>query len=187
MSAPLTTTAELSWRWEALHDARTCTTEDDMLRELFGQRGEKHRTQRPWLRVDIVLCAALPWGKALPMPSPTVMRDWFEGTTARLEPIVPEERVRVPRGKNKLPELAWAGEPGIEATCTPDGYLELTAIELSAWQAIHPPRTWSDPDRRGDSAPHAELRAMFERARAALLAFAETVDHLQPRARGGRR
>lgn len=98
-----------------------------------------------------------------------------------VEPLVPEKRVRTPKGKNKLPEyLAWSGSPTIQPTCRPDGTLDLAAVELSAWQAVHVPRVWSDPER-GDPAPHAELRAMFERVRAALFAFAESTDHLKPR------
>lgn len=47
LSEPFTTTAELSWRWDALHEARTRSTEEDVLRELLGQGGDKHRTARP--------------------------------------------------------------------------------------------------------------------------------------------
>jgi hypothetical protein len=78
------------------------------------------------------------------------------------------------------PQIPWRqGDPAIKTTCGDCGELKVTGIEVSAWQAIHPPRVWDDPERESDDDPADQLAAMFERVRAALHGWTEGLDHLQ--------
>jgi hypothetical protein len=157
------------------------TTEEDLLTELLGrERSYKVKTDRPWLRVDIVLRASTPYGKPLPMPSKAAWTKWVReamGRLERIEPVIPKENVREAKD-GMLEILAWRGNPEVQAVCGPDGELKLESIELSAWQAIELPRQWDNPDRKPDEHPHRQLREMFARVRSALHAWMEVMDHL---------
>jgi len=180
---PFHVTAALEFRWDALHAARTRSNEGDMLQELLGQDRRNARTERPWLRVDVTLRASTMWGKEIPLPSPAAWASWARETTLRLEkidPVVPEERVRESK-RGLLPEiLGWQSEPEAHVICGADGALRLRGVELATWQAIELPRRFDDPERRPDKAPDAQLVAMMERLKAAMGAWAETLDHLSP-------
>jgi hypothetical protein len=120
------------------------------------------------------------WGKEIPLPSPAAWASWARETTLRLEkidPVVPEERVR--ENKRGL-LLGWQSEPEAQVICGADGALRLRGVELATWQAIELPRRFDDPERRPDKAPDAQLVAMMERLKAAMGAWAETLDHLSP-------
>ncbi len=131
---------------------------------------------------DIKLHAGLPWGKGIPMPAATVWAKWSREALARLEkvePLIAEDAVReTPEGR--LAILAWQGDPEAKITCNPLGELRLESLTVRAFQSIDLPRTWDDPAREPDEAPHAQLRAMFERVRAALYAWGEVMDHFRP-------
>lgn len=177
---PFTVTAVLSWSWDALSEARTTTTEEDMLTALFGRDDvDAFETEQPWLRVDVKLHATLPWGKALPMPSQSALAAWAHEVVGRLEstePLLPDEAVEETDDGN-LAILAWQGTPEVRATCTPGGVLMLDRVVLAAWQSINPPRIWDDPDREDDD-PAEQLDALFARVRRALHVWMETLDHL---------
>jgi hypothetical protein len=171
----------LSWRWGALQTARTNTTEEDVLTEMLGRNALVGApTERPWIRVDIVLKATLPYGKPLAMPAPAAMRRWFHETMTRLEqvePLTPDEHLR---DEGRLAIVAWQeAEPGVHALCRPSGDLMLEAVELAAWQAIDVPRIVDDPDHEPDRGPDEELAALFGRTRAALSAWMQALDHLR--------
>jgi hypothetical protein len=106
-----------------------------------------------------------------PMGSETTLR------LERIDPIVPDERVR--EGRRGLPEiLAWQGEPEAHVICGADGALRLRGVELATWQAIELPRRWEDSERRPDKAPDAQLIAMMKRLKAAMGVWTEVLDHL---------
>lgn len=181
---PFHVTAALKYRWDALQTARTNTTEDDLLHELLGlDRNRNPKTALPWLRVDVTLRASTMWGKEIPLPSPSAWQRWARETLGRLEsiePVLPAERVRESRN-GLLPEiLAWQSEPELQVLCKPDGALTLRSVEISSWQAINPPRKWSDEDRKPDKSPDKQLLEMFKRLKLALLAWTECIDHLHP-------
>ena len=127
--------AELGFRWDALQTARTRTSEDDLIRELFGtDRSQYPRTELPWLRVDVTLHASTTWGQEIPMPSAEVWRNWARETVSRLEnvePLLPIEQVRENR-KGMLEILAWKSEPELKVLCKEDGALVLSGVEIAA-------------------------------------------------------
>ncbi len=174
---------ELGFRWDALQTARTRSTEDDMVRQLFGlDRATYPRTVVPWLRVDVTLHASTEWGKEIPLPSVEVWRGWARETIGRLEnvePLLPIEQVRESRSGG-LEILAWRGEPELDVYCRRDGALVLRGVEIAAWQAIHLPRTWDDSDRKPDQGPDAQLAALYRRLKPALQAWTAALDHLAP-------
>jgi hypothetical protein len=152
-----------------------------MLTELFDREAaDRLRTERPWLRVDISLCASLEYGKAIAMPPPATWVRWSREALARLErvePLIGEG----PSRSTRLGEvvLAWQGEPKVEAICNAFGELKLQSITLEGFQGIDLPRHFDDPDRDEDEPPHAQLLDMLGRVRAALYAWGEVMDHLR--------
>lgn len=181
MSAPFHISGKISWRWDALQEARTATTEEDMLTELLGREDARGReTMHPRLRVDVELRAGLEYGKSVAMPSREAWFEWRREALARLQTV---ERLVDGEAMREVPDddfavLAWLGEPQIEITCNEAGDLLLQSLSLSAFQMIGVPRTWDDPDRRPDDHPYPQLGAMFLRVKAALHAWREVMDHL---------
>ena len=175
--------AELGFRWDALKAARTRSTEDDMVRELFGlERATYPRTVAPWLRVDVTLRASTLWGKEIPLPPAEVWRGWARETIGRLEnvePLLPIEQVHENR-QGGLEILACRSDPELNVICRPDGVLVLRGVEVAAWQAIHLPRTWDDTSRKPDKGPHDQLAALLVRLKAALQGWRVALDHLAP-------
>ena len=173
LADPFRVTATLSWRWDALKTARTRSTEEDLLTELHGRRGEKMvETEQPRLRVDVVLRASLPWGKGIALPAPTVWTNWAQEATERMhriEPLVTEDAVEETDGGD-LAILAWPGEPSLQVSCSEAGELKLEGVEFAAWQAVKLPRVWDAPEREPDEDPDQQLDAMF--------AWMEVMDHL---------
>lgn len=119
-AATFNVSAELGFRWDALQTAQTNTSEDDLIRELFGtDRSQYPRTELPWLRVDVTLRASTLWGKEIPLPSAEVWRSWARETVGRLEniePLLPIEQVRENR-KGMLEILAWKSDPELNVLC----------------------------------------------------------------------
>lgn len=179
-SRPFHVTAELSWRWSALHTARTVHSEEDAVTELLGLRSTQQTTQ-PWMRVDIVLSATLPYGEPIPMPAPKAWTEWAREVLGRLEsiePLLPEERTRE-ASEGRIEALAWREEPEVEAKCAPDGQLQLAGVSLAAGVVLELPRQ-SDSDEHQDEDPEEALVDLFGRLEGALRAWSEVLDHLRP-------
>jgi hypothetical protein len=177
---PLFVAATLSWRWGALLTARAATKEEDMLVELFGRDGAAEMvTEMPSVMVRIKLNASTTWGQSLPMPSKQAWAGWVKETTGRLEriePLLPEETARR-NAAGLLEVLAWQEPPKAKVTCNPNGELLLEGVSISAGQLIEIPRVF-DVGVEPDDGPHGQLREMFHRVRASLMAFMQTLDHL---------
>ncbi len=181
-AAPFDVGATLSWEWDALHEARSAKTEEEMLSRFFG-RGyvDTTTTERPRIRVDVTLLARLSCGEPLPMPPQSALRAWMHEVLARLrcsEPLLPEDVAEVTDDGN-LALFEWWATPQVKATCEPDGALSLDGVELMALQCIDLPRFWDDR-KREDDGPEAPLATFFERVRWALHLWMETLDHLVP-------
>jgi hypothetical protein len=180
---PFFVTAGLAFRWSALQTARGATIEEDVLVELLGRDGaEDVDTDHPWVRVDITFSATVSYGKPLPMPPPERWAAWTEEVTARLteiDPVVADEEDDT--GGDLFAIGAWQGSPKATFACAEGGALQLERIEIEAWQAIHVPRHWDDPDREPDELPDAQLDRMLLRVRKALYVWTEVLDQLKPR------
>lgn len=178
---PFFVVASLSFRWDALSTARTATREEDTLMMLFGSDGvPKRKTVKPYHRIDIKLNASLMDGKELPMPSNRAWASWAEETMGRLEdiePLTPVEKVRENKTGN-LEILAWHGEPVAKVLVRPGGELRLRAVSISGFQLMATPRAF-DSDEKEDPGPYEDIREMFHRVRASLLAWMQALDHLR--------
>jgi hypothetical protein len=170
-------TASLGWRWDALHAARSATTEEDLLTELFGEVGYDLITERPWLRVDVTLSATLPQNAPLPMPSASAWQRWAGQVTGRLEPLLPAE-VPIFEEKGQEAILFWRGGPEVRLQCTPGGELYLSGVSLPAWVGIELPRQWDSPDRPQDEDTEEQLESLFEWVRASLRVWVECLPYL---------
>lgn len=172
----------ISWHWDALLAARTRTTEEDLLRELLGQEEADAETEPPVLRIDIKLRASLMPGKEIPMPSASTWAKWSKEAITRLdrvEPLIPPEDPIEETVDGGFAILAWQGDPVIKATCDAAGILKLSSISVSAFQLVEVPRHWDDSEREDDPHPHAQLRALLARVKAALFAWGEVMDHFR--------
>lgn len=179
---PFFVAATMSFRWDALNTARTATREEDMLIEVFGREAAYDLdTERPWLRIDIKLNAALTHGKPIPMPPTQAWAKWIQETMGRLEdvePLTPDEKVRE-NDEGNLEILAWQGTPTARVSCTPEGDLLLEAVSISAMQLMHTPRIFDNPNKEPDEPVYGQLQEMFHRVRASLLAWMQALDHLK--------
>ena len=181
MGGPFHISGAISWRWDALQQARTATTEEDMLTELFGREDALgQETVHPRLRVDITLRASLEYGKPIAMPSRAAWSEWRREALARLQTVerLVDDDVMLDMSDDELAVLAWLGEPEIKGTCNEAGDLLLESLSVSAFHMVGVPRTWDDPDRQLDDDPYEQLSAMFLRVKAALHAWREVMDHL---------
>ena len=177
---PFTVAARLGWRWTALHTARSTRREEEVLTELHGRDGAiELETVPPWLRVDIVLSAALPWGQTRPMPPREIWGRWVSEVRERfegLEPLLPEETSRI-NDEGLVEVLGWQGLPEVEVELTAEGEPRYGRLRLAAFQILHLPRHFDDPSRE-DEGPHGPLREMLARVKKALHTWTECLDLL---------
>ncbi len=177
---PFHVAATISFRWDALSTARTATREEDTLMTMFGPDGvPKRKTVEPYHRIDIELNASLMDGKELPMPSNRAWAPWAEETMGRLEdiePLTPIEKVRENKAGN-LEILAWHGEPEAKVLVAPGGELRLRAVRISRFQLMETPRAF-DIDKKEDPGPYEDLRELFHRVRASLMAWMQALTNL---------
>jgi hypothetical protein len=148
---------------------------------LFGPDGmPKRKTMKPYHRIDIKLNASLMDGKELPMPSNRGWASWAEETMGRLEdiePLTPIEKVRENKAGN-LEILAWHGDPEAEIKVRPGGELLLRAVTIAGFQLMETPRVF-DFDGNEDPGPYDDLREMFHRVRASLMAWMQALTNLK--------
>lgn len=178
---PFHVAAALWWNWDALFTARTAFSEDEMLTEMFGRDGALTLlSERRRLRIDIKFTASLRWGSALPMPPKAAWSAWVRETIGRLEdiePLTPLDHV-ADNDDGELVVMAWQGMPKAEVACDKTGDLQLESVSVSAMQIMQFPRTPDEP-YEAPAAPEQQLREMFQRVRAALIAWMQALDHLK--------
>lgn len=179
---PFVGSMELSWQWDALHSARTQTTEEDVLTELLGRRdgdAEPMKTERPWLRVDIKLNGQLAWDKPLPLATSETWRAWVTKVLGQMDLLLP---LRDDEPGREVAIPSWRGEPEAELRCGPSGELWLLGVRLTAWQGVDLPRQWDDADREPDEGPEAQLEPFAKRLVGALDAWKKSLNMLLPEA-----
>ena len=142
----------VSFRWDPLESARTQTTEEDLVSELFGRDDDLPETMQRELRTDIVLRANLPYASRTPMPEPSLWRSWSALVEERLAPFLPAEVVQH-RGQTVI-VMGWRGTVEVESRSSDDGELCLSSVSLPSWQAVVLPRIrdGADDELEGDIA-----------------------------------
>ncbi len=181
---PFHVSARLRWTWNALQAARTMTTEEDALMQFLGDENRHQDTERPWLRVDVLLTATLPWGSPLPLPEPHQWRDWLADVTTRLDPVL---STNWETRDEKMAIFANRSEPEAEVQPAADGQLYLTGVKMSAWEGIDLPRQWDDPRRERDEDPYEQLADFVERVWEAMDEWNQSLVHLLPPSPSGKR
>ena len=174
---PFHVSCRLSWRWDALHSARSSTTEEDMLTELTGRdQISDMRTERSWLRVDVKLFASLSMGEGQRMPAKATWKRFVTAVARKIDPLFPLHQVD-PNDDSAV--LGWCGQPTANVLCEVGGQVQLAGVELEAYQPVFLPRQWDDPAREPDPQPDEELLAFAERTREAMQQWAEAVKVLR--------
>ncbi|MCX6053795.1 MAG: hypothetical protein NTZ74_02555 [Chloroflexi bacterium] len=141
-SDPFRLSATITWDWDATLSARYATTEEDMLMQIFGDFGlYDDDTVPPWLRMDVLLTASLPYGRVYPMPAMTQWQPWFKQANDELQLLLPMEYEM-----DGLYAYSDPIQPNIELL--EDGQLNLERVTFKAWQLIELPRQWDDPEKR---------------------------------------
>ncbi len=179
-AAPFLVTAELGWRWTALHTARTVTSEHDFVRDVLGEDASEIVTEPGWIRVDLVLHATTPYGKPASMPERSAWSEWTSEVTARMnevERLTREDNIRESED-GRIELLAWQGSPTAEVACDLDGTLRLSSVKLEAWQSVVLPRVWSLQERPTDPPVEPQLTEMMARLKRALYGWSESLDRL---------
>jgi hypothetical protein len=176
---PFSSSMKLTWNWDALHSARTQTTEEDALTEFLGRKAAQDRqTDLPWLRVDVALAGGLDWDRPFLLPSQETWRAWVSEVMAPMEALLPAAGRKQPDGATTV--LSWRGEPEAQVRCGPAGEIWLLGVELAAWQGINLPRQWDDPQRKPDEGPEKHLADLAQRWRNALEIWSKGLKMLLP-------
>lgn len=174
---PFYVAAELSWRWEALLSARTATTEEDLLVELLGDDGYDQDTDRPWMRIDVILHATLPADASLPMPDADAWRRWIGSVMHEMESLPPPGLREECTEGGEVP-LFWQGNPRARLECHPDGELTLSGVDLPYWRGIELPRQWDDPERAWNEPAGTDLEGLCEWVSDSLKVWVASLRHL---------
>jgi hypothetical protein len=186
-AGPMRASGTIWWSWDALHAARTTTSEQEVLHQLLGTDDSSDTpTDRPYLRIDLELHAKFDWGKEIAMPPPATWARWAREVVGRLEEverlISEETSVTLPNGR--LGVLGWQGKPMLSVSCDETGNQHLEGVSVSAFQIIEVPRHSDNSDWVPDPHPAPRLRELFARVRRALQAWDEAMDHLVPATSG---
>ncbi|MBU0493427.1 MAG: hypothetical protein KKA73_12010 [Chloroflexi bacterium] len=174
-AGPFHVTALLDWSWDAALAARTTTTEEDLLIELFGRGGYYLNTEPPWLRVSVTLHATLLPDHLRPLPAPGDWARWAAAVAERLTPLLP---ITGEEDEYGLRVHSSRREPEASVQCGSDGRLLLIGVKLAAWQGIELPRQWDDPDRESDADVDLELAEFLDRVSTALREWEGCLVHL---------
>jgi hypothetical protein len=183
---PFHMTTEISFRWDPVESARTYTTEEDLLSDLFGGHDDLPATLPRHLRTDIVLHASLLYGSRTPMPGAATWRSWSRLVDAKLSSALPAGSASVEG--IPLIIMGWRGSVEVEAGCSEDGTLCLKGVSLPSWQAVVPPRVEDSSEDEPDGDAGDQLAALADQyAEAAdvwaacVAALAEQIEYRPPR------
>lgn len=176
-SEPLRGSLELSWVWDAMQTARTTTSEEDAVTVLVGRSSAKGlKTERPTLRIDIVLHGKVDLDGTISVPGPEAWRDWAGEVRDKVSPLLPPSR----RARNAV-VTGWVGEPEAGMRCEVSGQLALEEVRLAAWQGLELPRAWSASESVVGRDPEPPVDVFAKRLAEALRAWKGALRLLLPR------
>lgn len=163
---------EFAWEWDAVLTARHLPPGEDLLTELFDWDLGFNETKRPRLHLKIQLLARRPIYRSLPFPKSSVWRTWALSVTESVLQFLPK---RLDDTSDSPAILSWCGQPEDGFSSTPGGRLILKSIHIPAFQQILLPGEWDGPDRHPDPLPDEELLDLFQRVRAALIVWDQSL------------
>jgi len=166
----------LGWNWTPIHAARTYSNEEDLLSDLLGREQARGlATERPWLRLDVKLCANMPYGKPLPLRKPQALRRWTEQVARALEPFLCTRA----EGIRRVEAIhAYLGEPEARVQCDEVGELALLGVEVEAWRALTLPRESDTGELIAVDTTEMSLASFAKDASGALAAWSSTLKSL---------
>lgn len=173
---PFYVSQRVGFAWSPVESARTYTTEDDLLHELFGGDEDLPETLPRHLRVDMVLHASLPWGSRTGMPSASHWRSWSCSVDERMADLLPTQAPM--QGERPVIVMAWRGTVEVAACSADDGGLCMSAVSLPTWQAVVPPRIRDGSDDQVEGDIGRQLESLTKRYREALDEWAGCVAEL---------
>lgn len=157
LTEPFHVSTMISFEWDPFDSARTHTTEEDLVRELFAGNDDLPSTMLRHLRTDIVLVANLLYGSRTPMPAARTWRAWSQSVDEQVAAFLPTTAPAV--AGRTLIVMGWRGRVEVESGCCEDGTLCLQAVKLPSWQAVAPPRILDEDDP--DGAPEGDITAQL--------------------------
>ena len=169
-AGPFHTGLEYAWRWDALLSARSQTTEEDFIHQVWDDERGRLDTDRPVLRLDTRLFATC-GDKRLATPSPSRFKRWQQEIGPKLESLLPCDYPAP--GSDLVVPIAGRVPPSVELELSEKGPL-LRSVAIESFQLITLPRQWDDPSRE-DPNPEGQLHELFDRV---TRAFDVWVDHL---------
>ncbi len=168
---PFFVTAKLGFCWNPFQSARSYTTEEDLVVELFGRK-RLASTRARWQRVDMTFLARLPYGSKVLTPDSRVLSTWRKSIGKLLARLV---SVEAAKDEDHQPIAAgWRGEVEVREVCSHDGSLVLEGFEIAAFQIVNPPRASDNPDKRD----HDVSRQLEQLARRFQTAFGGWMDRV---------
>ena len=161
---PFHVSAKIAFEWSPFNTARSYTCEEDLLTELLGRK-RPTKTERRWVRVDLVLHASLPYGSTTPMLESQVLGSWTGSVGEKLDKLLTEFKERQGR---VVAVMGGREEVEVEARCK-EGVLSLKGMAVSGFWIVRVPRVWDDPDRRqAEKDIGGELARLAQRFKGAL-------------------
>ena len=163
---PFHVTAMLAFCWDPFQSARSYTTEEDLLTELFGRKQRERKTTPRWERLDITFRAKLPHGSRFMAPDGRAWREWRALVRDMLVDLVPIEAAEDEEGRPIA--AGWRGEIEVQETCSQDGTLLFDGLEVATWQAVNLPHAtdhrqeWDDDLFRQMDQLSCRFEAAFE-------------------------
>ena len=175
-SEPYYVSAAVSFVWDPVASARTHTTEEDLLSELFGGHEDLPETLPRHQRIDMTLQANLLHGSRTPLPTANRWRSWSRSVDERLAGLLPQP---VPMHDGRpIIVMGWRGTVEVESVCSDDGDLLLRAVTVRSWHAVVPPRARDAVDDHPEGDIGGQLDALAERYRGAFEEWAGCVADL---------
>jgi hypothetical protein len=165
--------AAIAFEWSPVDAARAYTCEEDLLTERVGRRTRLPRTERRWTRVDLSLRATLPYGSTTVIPEPELFGGWTATVVKNADAAFTHVEERDGR---IVAVLGGHGDLGMQANCSPDGVLFLSAVSISGFGMIRVPRVWDRPERRtAEAESHREFTRLARTFKTALDDWTESI------------